>query len=258
MIARQRSAKRGGTKRGNLFEFYAVLDDSITDTKNAPRFEPCDPPHQHATKSKLGQVCAETYGAGNFVALEVGADAEGRPQGLPVSYWVIKFKHGRAPVCEEVFPDDAMLRARRQTLILDARKEDVDIKLGEIEHCAFWEFKPADDDRYAHLFEPFRWQRYIEAVMVANLFLEKVADPEFKEKTSHKHTRQRAANNPRYDMARKLFPSFLTKHTKPTEALHQLILSLGEPGYNKKYRARDNGEIRRLYKRALGDLWKKV
>jgi len=115
---------RKATTTRKLFEFYRSTDDSIIDMKGWYRVEPCDPPHQHATRRTLAAICAESYGAGNFVALQVGMNAEGKPQGLPRSYWVIKVRHGRSPAFKEVFPSDASLKNRRQVQFFIPASED--------------------------------------------------------------------------------------------------------------------------------------
>lgn len=170
-MAKAKPARKATTAR-KLFEFYGVIDKSIVETKgDSYTVNRCDPPHQYATRRTLPTICAESYGAGNFVALEVGVDSEGKPQGWARSYWVIKVRHGiRRPTFKEVPPSDEELRNHRQWLMLYARREGEDIQLSEIESHPYYSAFTLDGD-------VDKAQRGAEAGLVAALGLPTLPDP---------------------------------------------------------------------------------
>ncbi len=102
------SKVRTGKTRGTPFEFYRVFDHSHK-TGHGKQIERCTPSTQRTTIKNLSKVCAKFYGAGSFVALEIGEN-----EGLPLSHWVIKVESGMFPVHKEVPFNDEQLFAIRQ------------------------------------------------------------------------------------------------------------------------------------------------
>lgn len=197
-LERKDSAQKTRTAH-KLFEFYKVLDNSITETKSQSiTTEPCDPRHQRTTARTLPK-CAETYGVGNFVALEVGANSEGLPQGLPLSYWVIKVRPMKRRAFREVCLTDNELRACRQVQFpVPASADDLErerasaLLAGETIPEGGQLFKFESREFWAAGFDDnYRWQRHTEAAFVAERFLKSLPDPKVKELTPHQYVRKR-------------------------------------------------------------------
>lgn len=77
-----------------LFEFYKIFPPDRP--RHGYQTELCDPSCQRVSKinlqTTLATACAESYGKGDFIALEVGGASEGLAQGLALAYWLISVK----------------------------------------------------------------------------------------------------------------------------------------------------------------------
>lgn len=151
------------TRQTKLFEFFRVLDSSLTAAKGegyGVLF--CNPRHQRATYNNLSEVCAKEYGAGHFVAIEIGEDKKG----LPLSYWVIKVKSIKRIAHKEVFMDDDELKNFRVTRYLIPTEEEGIMTLDE--GRPYFSSGFGDNDS---------WQRGAEASWAA-FQLKSLPDPE--------------------------------------------------------------------------------
>jgi hypothetical protein len=109
----KKTAKRDGAKKqaskpaepepeqkaesATLFEFYKIYPyGQPRGGMQSCETRLCDPPCQRVSKINLQIVlettCAEAYAEGYFIALRVGADSKGQPQGLPDAFWLIRVK----------------------------------------------------------------------------------------------------------------------------------------------------------------------
>jgi hypothetical protein len=159
-------------KREKLFEFYRVLDNSITDTKGEGHVvELCKLPHRRAITTRLSAICAQAYGAGSFVALEIAENFEG----LPLSYWVIKIKSIERHSQKEVSLDDQQLRNYRQFYHLASTEDGEALTLDG--GRPFW---AAVMPKIANM-NPDSWQRGAEAAL-ASQHLKSLSDPEPKKR----------------------------------------------------------------------------
>lgn len=103
------------------FEFYKVYDDLLigkSPTGNVVSL--CDGKKIRASVPTLIRACAEIYGPGNYVALELGRS----PNSLPLSYWVLKIRQDRRGAKHRVILRDEELQAIRRSVSFRHPTED--------------------------------------------------------------------------------------------------------------------------------------
>lgn len=157
------SGKTRSTDEVKFFEFYRVFSYS----NNGCRVEPCSPLHKRATYDTLSEVCAVSYGAGGFVALEVGESAEG----LPLSYWIIKVLEIDRRVAKRVYLSDEEKKHQRRLYYLIPSKTEGVLTLdeGRDYHAAHPWWDGIEGLRLSeHFKNPSSWQRATEAAFVAS------------------------------------------------------------------------------------------
>ncbi|HMV86808.1 MAG TPA: hypothetical protein PLD20_17930 [Blastocatellia bacterium] len=147
-----------------LFEFYRVLSATGNDELTVSAVERCHPLHQYvqATPAMLEAACATAYGAGGFVALEVGDSLEG----WPLSFWAIR-----------------VLSAERRRAIQVSPGKDL------LELCRKRNENQVLLPNYGCKDEAWFFQRGLEATWVAMKFLPQMPVPDCQKKRKAKRKR---------------------------------------------------------------------
>jgi hypothetical protein len=195
-----------------LFEFYRIIPRD-----NNPRsgVEPkiCTPSCQRVSKTNLqatlAMICAEAYGEGDFIALEVGGASEEQAQGLPIAYWLIRVKPNKYGMpCREakqIALDDkdheGLSAMKRRPALIRASEEDEQREreagaaeeetglLVRIDHDQGYDYRydPAieairnykkDDEAWQQLWEPDRAQRRMYAHIMVSSFFDLMPNPQ--------------------------------------------------------------------------------
>ena len=92
-----------------FFELYRVLKPYEVDHCGLEKVTAYD---------DLKKICAENFGAGSYIALEVGKSKQNNPfdRGYPLSYWGIKVLSTEYQICQRIHPSQKNLERVRTEL----------------------------------------------------------------------------------------------------------------------------------------------
>lgn len=125
----QKNPSRTRHARKRLFEFYRIFDASYVGHQEKSYIIQDLPKQAWCVKSKssIAKTCEASWGAGNFVALEVNDDGNG----LPLSYWIIKIRYAEKRLAKQIHLPESTLESYRTIYVFQSRvKSDDDMSTG--------------------------------------------------------------------------------------------------------------------------------